>query len=126
MEKKYNILVVDDNVGTIDIISMILHNEGYDVTADPTAELAFLSTGKNPDLILLDNQVGEKSGTVICQELKQQENTRKIPVILFSGMDNIKELANEACADDHLAKPFCVKELFEKIQALLSKKLTTA
>lgn len=126
MEKKYNILVVDDNIGTIEIISMILHNEGYDVTADPTAELAFLSTGKNPDLILLDNQVGEKSGTLICRQLKQEERTSKIPVILFSGMDNLKELANDACADDHLAKPFCVKELFEKIQALLSKKLATA
>jgi len=122
MEKKYNILVVDDNVSTIQVISMILEHAGYLITADPYANLDFLSTGKNPDLLLMDNQVGEKCGASICEELKHNEKTRKIPIILFSGIDNLKELALRVCADDYLAKPFCLQTLLQKVESVLLRK----
>lgn len=122
MEKKYNILVVDDDISTIQIISMILSNAGYQITADPTAELEFLSTGINPDLLLMDNQVGEKCGATICHELKRNEKTKNIPVILFSGVDNLEEIALFARAEDYMAKPFGISTLLQKIESLLLEK----
>jgi len=122
MERKYNILVIDDDISTIQVISMILNNAGYMITADPTAELEFLSTGKNPDLLLMDNQVGEKCGATICFELKRNEKTRHMPVILFSGVDNLEELAGRACADDYIAKPFGMTTLLQKVEFFLQQK----
>ncbi|MEP7163082.1 MAG: response regulator [Ferruginibacter sp.] len=125
MEKKYHILIVDDDHGTIEIISMILLNAGYQITADPTAELFFLESGINPDLILLDNQVGEKCGALLCHELKQNEKTRNIPIVLISGIDELQRLAESACADDFLTKPFSIKNLLQKVEACLLQRTVT-
>lgn len=123
MKKKYSILIVDDDPGTINILSVILQNAGYDVTADTTGELNFLETGINPDMILLDNQLGEKSGVAICYSLKQNEKTKDIPIILESGTEDLDTLAISACADDYLSKPFSIKILLKKVETLLAKRI---
>lgn len=122
MDKKNHILIVDDDPGTIEILSMILLNAGYEVIADPNAELLFLETGINPDLVLMDNQVGEKCGALLCHELKQNEKTKKIPIVLISGIDDLQRLAESACADDFLTKPFSIKNLLQKVEPLLAPK----
>jgi len=121
MEKTHSILIIDDEHSIVEIVSIILKNAGYEVTADPGAEMLFLKTGLNPDLILLDNQIGGKSGALMCLDLKQNERTRGIPVILVSATDDLKSLAQQACADDFLTKPFSIKPLLQKIEMLLSK-----
>jgi DNA-binding response OmpR family regulator len=122
MVNKYNILIIDDDPGIIDILSLILLNHGYNVTSDTTGELEFLETRIYPDLILLDNQLGEKSGVSICFSLKQNEKTRTIPIILESGNEDLYSLAANACADDYLSKPFCIKTLLKKVETLLARK----
>lgn len=122
MEASSTILIVDDEKGTVDILAIILQNAGYNIITDTTGELNFLLSGEMPDLILLDNQLGARSGLSICYQLKQNEHTRHIPVILVSGMDNLNEMANHACADDHLSKPFCMQTLLNKIEVQLSKR----
>ena len=120
MEKKDNILVVDDDAGTIEVMSLILQNAGYHIETDQEASLDFLKTGIYPDLILMDNQVGERSGASLCLRLKTNERTRHIPVILVSGIDNLKELAMHVCANAYLPKPFSMEVLLEKIAAVLN------
>ena len=122
MGKKDNILVVDDDAGTIEVMSMILQNAGYSMEADQYADLDFLNTGVYPDLILMDNQVGERNGASLCLQLKTNEKTKHIPIILFSGIDNLKELASHVCANDYLAKPFSMEILLEKIETVLVRK----
>ncbi|CAN5839946.1 N/A [soil metagenome] len=122
MDKKHTILVVDDDISTLQVISLILDHAGYIIISDPLAELIFLESGINPDLILLDNQVGEKCGSIICHELKRNERTKHIPIILFSGIDNLEELALKACADDYIAKPFTMEALLEKVGSMLPEK----
>lgn len=122
MEKKYNILVADDDPCTVKIVSMILQNAGYEVTEDPKAEMNFLSTGINPDLVLLDNQLGEKRGSSLCLDLKQNEKTKNISIILVSGIDELKALAKQVYADDFLNKPFSITSLLQKVESLLLKK----
>lgn len=115
MEAKPKILVVDDDASTLEIIFLVLSNAGFDVTIDSKAELLFLNSGDLPDLIIIDNNLGGKSGSEICKQLKGIQHVRHIPVILTSAMEDVQQLAAEAMADDFLSKPFEMKSLFEKI-----------
>ena len=123
MNKKNTILIVDDDQSIIEIVSIILSNAGYDVITDTDGSLPFLKSISFPDLILLDNQLGNKSGAEICRLLKANELTGNIPVILVSATEGLPEIAGKACADDFLSKPFDIQILLQKIESLLHKKL---
>jgi CheY-like chemotaxis protein len=69
-----------------------------------------------PDLLLLDIWMSGIDGRDICKELKQKENTKKIPIVLISASREIERSALEAGADDFLAKPFEIDDLLEKIE----------
>ena len=120
MNKKNTILIVDDDGSIIDIMSAILIKAGYNVIANETGELDFIITGNYPDLILLDNYLGDKNGGDICRLLKENMLTKNIPVILISGTDGLYGIAENACADDFLSKPFSIQNLLQKIEFLLT------
>ena len=120
MDKKNNILIIDDDGSIIDIISIILTNAGYNVITDKTGSLDFLQTSTHPDLILLDNYLENKNGSDICRLLKKNDLTKNIPVILISGKEGLYETAESACADDFLSKPFSIQNLLYKIEFLLA------
>ena len=117
-----HILIVDDDAGTVDIISIILKNAGYEIKTDNSGELLFLKTGIHPQLILLDNKLGKKSGSDICMELKAKEHTKNIPIIMISAADELKLLAANACADNFLPKPFSIQDLLAVVQETLLQK----
>ena len=74
-------------------------------------------------LIIIDNNLGGRSGGEICKQLKQNTSVKHIPVILTSAMEDLEQLAKEATADDFLNKPFDMKSLFEKIALHSPQKL---
>ena len=115
MAAKSKILVIDDDTSTLEIIFLVLHNAGFEVTIDSKADLGFLDKGDLPDLIIIDNNLGGRSGGEICKQLKENIYVKHIPVILTSAMEDLEQLALEATADDFLSKPFDMKSLFEKI-----------
>ena len=117
-----HILIVDDDAGTVDIISIILKNAGYKIATDNSGELLFLQTGIHPKLILLDNKLGKKKGSDICMELKANEETKNIPIIMISATDELKLLAAKACADNFLPKPFSIEDLLSVVEETLLKK----
>lgn len=123
-ENKLHIMIIDDDPGTIKVLSLILSNAGHTVTAHTECGPGFLQTGSFPDLLLLDNQVGAISGADLCLQLKQEPGTAHIPVILLSGIDNLEEIARACGADDYISKPFCIKELMDKIDLLTPIKTT--
>lgn len=123
VNKKNTILIIDDEQKIIDILSIILSSSGYNVISDKNARLDFLETEQYPDLILLDNQLENKSGAEICRSLKTGVLTRHIPVIMISGTQGIGEIASNAAADDFLPKPFDMQLLLDKIDYLLHKNL---
>jgi DNA-binding response OmpR family regulator len=121
MSEKPKILVVDDDTSTLQIILIVLANAGYNVVLDNKAELSFLKDGNYPDLILLDNNLGERTGLEICKELKEHKVTTHIPIIIISAMEDVRQMATDANADDFLPKPFGIKPLLTKIERLLNK-----
>ncbi|MDM8515173.1 response regulator [Desulfobacterales bacterium HSG16] len=109
-----NILVVDGVMTDILILIEILENEGYNVIGFADGQSALESVkSQPPDLILLDIKMPEMSGYEVCQWLKENENTRDIPVIFISAMNDpinkIKALSLGAV--DFIDKPFLTEEV---------------
>lgn len=97
---------------------MILKLEGYNVAELDNGE-AVLTTVREtqPDIVLLDIQLGEIDGRDICRELKEHSATRDIPVIIISGNHSWHAFLNNECnADGFLTKPFEMKELVDNIK----------
>jgi DNA-binding response OmpR family regulator len=118
MKKK--IVIVDDDQDARKLLQFILSSHGFtvEVYSDGTG-LEVLSP-PYPDLYLLDINLGNTSGLELCKQLKKNEKTRYIPVIITSSNTDIIPLAKDACADDTLPKPFDSKELIQKITDLTS------
>jgi len=83
------ILVVDDNMMTLDLVSRSLSRVGFDVTTAESGSAALAIVDEvNPDLIILDVMMPEKGGALVYLELKTNPVYRDIPLILFSGVDS--------------------------------------
>ncbi len=117
MQKK--ILIVDDDEDLLEIISFLLEEEGYGVTASATGEETKDLSGINPDLILLDLRLAGTftSGEEICARPKADPATKELPVILISAEPDIKSVAQDCGADGYIQKPFDIFNLSEKIRS---------
>ena len=114
--KKKRLLVVDDEQDILEFLKVILEEEGYTVdTRDKHEYLEKLNNDILPDLIILDMLLSGKDGREIVTYLKMQENTKHIPVIMFSAHPNAQAMTRNAGADDFVAKPFEIDLLLNKI-----------
>jgi DNA-binding response OmpR family regulator len=110
------LLVVDDEPDILEFLQIILEEEGYAVvTSDKGEYLEQLHNGGLPHLILVDVLLSGKDGREIVKYLKSQEETKHIPVIMFSAHPSAEETARQAGAEDFLAKPFDIDSLLAKI-----------
>jgi DNA-binding response OmpR family regulator len=115
--KKKKLLVVDDEQDILEFLKVILEDEGYIVvTTDKDDYLEGLNNDTPPDLILLDLLLSGKDGREIVKYLKMQENTKHIPIIMFSAHPGAQETTRQAGADDFVAKPFEIDLLLSKIK----------
>lgn len=107
------VLVVDDDPGIRDVISMILDMEGYVVhTVSNGAGVPANVAVHHPDLILLDVMLGDSDGRDICRTLKTDPLTRHLPVVIVSASHGRETLDEKQCgADEYIAKPFDMSEL---------------
>ncbi len=114
--RKKKILVVDDEPDILEFLQVILEEEGYAVLTSEKGEfLEQLHNGGLPDLILVDVLLSGKDGREIVKHLKSQEETKHIPVIMFSAHPSAEQTAREAGAEDFIAKPFEIDEMLAKI-----------
>lgn len=121
----YKVLVVDDEQNILELIRYNLEKEGYTVrtASDGNAALEMAQEEK-PDLILLDVMLPNLDGLSACRVLRQNEVTRKIPIIMISarGEELDKVLGLEIGADDYVTKPFSIRELLARVKARLRRK----
>lgn len=118
------ILVVDDDDDVLETIQLVLEIGGYDVEPLNNAEIVFECIDEfKPDLILLDVVLGKIDGRIICSQIKCNAGTSNIPILMMSGLYDLKEIKAMECApDDFLSKPFKMDVLLEKIDTLINPK----
>ncbi|HIK29347.1 MAG: response regulator [Oscillatoriaceae bacterium SKW80] len=114
-----NILVVDDNVDNVRLLSHILASQGYFVRKSLNGKIAIeVAHRVIPDLILLDINMPGMDGYEVCQHLKASEVTRHIPIIFISAFDRVndKVRAFEMGGHDYITKPFQEQEVLARIR----------
>ena len=119
------ILVVDDDTDILSVMEILLTMKGFEVEVTAKGENTFpkINTFK-PDLILLDVLISGHDGRTICKQLKSNEETRHIPVIMFSAHPGAAATITDYGADDFIAKPFDVNNLIQKVNTQLTFKET--
>lgn len=120
----YKILVVDDELNILELISYNLKREGYTVfTAENGLDALQMAYEIKPNLIVLDIMLPGKDGIEVCKQLRYHAETSDIPIIILSARDEEieKVVALEVGADDYVTKPFSPRELIARIKANLRR-----
>lgn len=115
------VLVVEDSLIDMEILSRYLQQAGYSVISATSSEEAQIKLGgSKPDLIFLDVILPGKSGFEICRELKNNPDTSKIPVVFCStkNSDVDKIWGNMLGAEAYLSKPIDQEELAVTLKRL--------
>jgi DNA-binding response OmpR family regulator len=112
-----NILIVDDDSEMVELICLILMEEGYNVWTLTSGDVIEKTmTTFNPDLILMDVMLADMDGRELCKQLKSSAQTNHIPVILISGSDELKlDVHSNGAPDDFISKPFDIESLLQKV-----------
>ncbi len=116
------ILVVDDSLTDLEIVSLYLKKAGLIVVSAMSGEQAEEKLHQSqPDLIVLDVILPDQSGFELCRKLKTDPHTSKIPVVISStkGTDVDKMWGNMLGANAYLPKPIDEAELLRTIEQLI-------
>jgi len=116
------ILLVDDEKDLVDVVTMRLEANDYEVIVAYDGQEA-LDKAKNetPDLIILDLMLPKIDGYKVCRMLKFDKKYKKIPIILFSAraQEGDVKMGEDVGADAYITKPFEPQVLLDKIEELL-------
>ena len=118
-----NILLVDDDVSILLLVSDVLEENGMNVvTARSGEEAVRLMEGQSFDLILLDIMMKGLSGLDVCRKIRSRVSC---PILFLSAKDSVKDIVAglDLGADDYLTKPFVLEELVARIQAHLRRQM---
>jgi len=116
---KAELLIVDDTLENLRLLSRMLAEEGYRVeTASSGARALATAQANPPDLVLLDIKMPEMDGYEVCAALKADERTREIPIIFLSALDETydKVKAFTSGGVDYIIKPFQFEEVLARVE----------
>ena len=119
------ILIVDDERDLAGTLAYNLERGGYRTREAWDGQQAIEEARRDPmpDLVLLDLMLPTMSGTEVCRRLRQDERTRRLPIIMVTarGEELDRVMGFEVGADDYVTKPYSVKELTLRMKALLRR-----
>ena len=121
-----NILVVEDDLDIRELISFNLQNEGHQVFEAKDGEAGIdKAREKLPDLILLDLMLPGIQGLDVCRIIKSDQETKEIPIIMVTALGQEEDIVKglETGADDYITKPFSIKVLIARVNAVLKRSI---
>jgi DNA-binding response OmpR family regulator len=119
------VLVADDDPDILALVTFRLERAGYDVVAaNDGGDALRLAVERAPDLAVLDVMMPKLDGYEVTTRLRQNERTRRMPVILLTARVQEADIARgfEVGADDYVKKPFSPQELGARVQAILGRR----
>ncbi len=123
MDRKYRILIVDDEAPLRAGLQTYLELEGYEADTAASAEEALTLDLRSYDLILLDIMMGDMSGIEMAAKLKADKATADLPIIFLTARDSDDDMVSglNLGADDYIAKPYSIKNVLARIGAVLRR-----
>lgn len=125
---KHHILCIEDETEMIDLIRIILERKGFEVEGASGGEEGLKKLHETkPDLVLLDLMMPDIDGWEVYQQMKADETTRDIPVIVVTAKaQNIDKVLGLQIArvDDYISKPFSPEDLLQSVEKVLERKKT--
>ena len=115
------ICLLEDDEGIREIIEMILTDEQYEVYGFSNVKDFMAFEGKaSQDLYLLDVRLPDGNGLKVCDNLKSNEETKRIPIMMMSAHAGLNEMRRSCKAEDFIAKPFDIFDLLKKVDFQLT------
>jgi len=121
---KERILVVEDDDDILQLLKYNLAKDGYRVTGVVSGEEALKAVKlSTPDLILLDLMLPGVDGLEVCRELKRDDRTGKIPIIMLTAKGEEADIVTglELGADDYITKPFSPRVVLARVRTVLRR-----
>lgn len=104
-------MIIEDDLELLSILHDLFEKEGFDVVVYPDKNSIKGVIINRPDIVLLDERLRDGLGHELCEEIKENELTKQVPVILVSGGSQLRELAAACGADGYIEKPFDLNKL---------------
>lgn len=115
-----NILIIDDSVELLEAFQYFLEGAGYKIKSlDSATDVILNILDFKPEVIILDVVLKRIDGREICKLIKNNPETRHIPIILMSANPTALLDFEECMADEILEKPFNIKDVLEKVKLVL-------
>lgn len=108
-------MYVEDDHDMKDVVCDIMAYEDYDVITDSGRLLNKLLKEQHVGLILMDEVLSWTRGSDLCLVLKENEETRHIPIVMLSAAREIEEIARRCGAVDYIQKPFDMYDVIDKV-----------
>jgi two-component system phosphate regulon response regulator PhoB len=125
---KHRILVVEDDQALASVLHYNLRQAGFDVLSAADGNDGYMQARRFlPDVVVLDLMIPGIDGMEVCRRMRAADETRQIPVIMLTARSaEADQLGGFAAgADDYVTKPFSVKVLLQRIQAIQRRKLAS-
>ncbi|MBN2446943.1 MAG: response regulator transcription factor [Phycisphaerae bacterium] len=129
MAQQKSVLVVEDESDLAELLCYHLENEGYQTRRVEDGERALTeATRQPPDLVILDRMLPKLSGDDVARRMRRDDRTSNIPIIMLTAKsEEADELVGFALgADDYVRKPFSIKLLLARIEAVLRRDASAA
>lgn len=111
------VLIVDDEIKVLESLKAVLCMNGFKVEIISSSHAIYKSIlFFDPKVILLDVNLKNANGIEICKSLKSNVKTKKIPIVLISGDQFVKESINDCQAEDFIEKPFNLDKLLYRLK----------
>jgi DNA-binding response OmpR family regulator len=119
------IVYIEDEYEMIDLVRLILERKGYEVSGAIGGRDGLAMVRQElPDLVLLDLMMPDMDGWEVYQQMRAEEATREIPVIILTAkaqsIDKVLAL-HIAKVDDYISKPFSPQELIDSVESIFAK-----
>ena len=113
------LLIIDDNESILLSLQLILQEYGYIVDTLPdTIFLKEKITEFKPTLVIIDMFLNGENGLDVAKKLKEDEEFKTLPILLFSANYSVSKLKQHVAINDFIQKPFEIEELVQKIESI--------